>query len=215
MNSSKTHVIQSSGPSPCHPKIHDQITTRRDSKSDAQLIELIRRGNHQAFGDIVVRYENRLLRTLQRFVYDSDIARDIAQETFLRVYQRIARFDPSRRLGPWIFRMGINLAIDQWRRHKNHVKPLEKPDDLLHPKCRESSQNHSELSEEVHVVLNMLPEKFRTVILLRDLENFSCSEIAAILNRRESTIRWRLSQGRKRFRTLWEKREYKNHIIAR
>ena len=125
MNSSKTHVIQSSPPPPCHPKNRDKITTRQDSKSDAQLIELIRRGNHNAFGDIVIRYENRLLCTLQRFVYDSDIARDTAQETFLRVYQHIVRFDPSRRLDPWIFRTGINLAIDQWRRHKNQVRLLK------------------------------------------------------------------------------------------
>jgi RNA polymerase sigma-70 factor (ECF subfamily) len=55
-------------------------------------------------------------------------------------------------------------------------------------------------------VLERIPEKYRTVLVLRDLENFSTSEIAAVLNRKEATIRWRLSEARQRFQEIWVRR---------
>jgi RNA polymerase sigma-70 factor (ECF subfamily) len=59
------------------------------------------------------------------------------------------------------------------------------------------------LTQEVRKVMEQLPEKYRSVLILRDLENFTTSEIAAILNRKEATIRWRLAEARKQFKTLW------------
>ena len=61
--------------------------------------------------------------------------------------------------------------------------------------------------QEVGKVIEQLPEKYRIVLVLRDLESFSTSEISAILNRKEATIRWRLAEARNRFQELWEKRE--------
>jgi len=60
-----------------------------------------------------------------------------------------------------------------------------------------------ETSRQVHEVIERLPTKYRTVLILRDLEGFSCSEIAAIVRRREATVRWRLSRARETFRRLW------------
>ena len=62
------------------------------------------------------------------------------------------------------------------------------------------------MQQEVQKVLQMIPEKYRTVIMLRDLENFSTSEIAAVLQRKEATIRWRLAEARHRFQYYWGKR---------
>ena len=64
-----------------------------------------------------------------------------------------------------------------------------------------------DLQQEVRHILQRIPEKYRTVLVLRDLENFSTSDIAAILNRKETTIRWRLAEARNRFKELWEQRE--------
>jgi len=65
---------------------------------------------------------------------------------------------------------------------------------------------HQNLQEEVRTVLDEIPENYRSVLILRDLENFSTSEIAAILDRKEATIRWRLAEARTRFQKLWEQR---------
>jgi len=69
------------------------------------------------------------------------------------------------------------------------------------------SQQERELAQEVHRVLQQLPIAYRTVLVLRDLQGFSSSEVAAIEGRRESTIRWRLAVAREMFRRIWERRQ--------
>ena len=86
--------------------------------SDARLVEECRRGDQSAFGELVIRYERRLLRVIGRFIRDADIAEDLAQETFLRVYERLDQYDASRRFGPWLFRIGVNLTLDYLRKKK-------------------------------------------------------------------------------------------------
>ncbi len=78
--------------------------------SDARLVEEARGGSQTAFAKLVQRYERRLLRVVGRFIRDQDQAEDLAQETFLRVYERLDQFDPSRRFGPWLFRIGVTCA---------------------------------------------------------------------------------------------------------
>jgi RNA polymerase sigma-70 factor (ECF subfamily) len=86
--------------------------------SDARLVEDARKGDREAFGELVVRYERRLIRVLLRFVNNQELAEDLAQETFMRSYQRLDQFDPSRRFGPWLFRIGVNLTLDYLRKQK-------------------------------------------------------------------------------------------------
>lgn len=186
-----------------------EIVTGDHVASDARLVELARSGDRDAFGDLVIRYERRLIRVLMRFVHEADLAEDLAQETFLRVWERLDQFDPSRRFGPWLFRIGVNLTMDYLRRRKRRGRwvrfsdsPRERAVDPAVPDPRETI----ELKQEVRAALDEIPEKYRTVLVLRDLENFSTSEIAAILQRREATIRWRLAEARNRFQKVWAKR---------
>jgi len=177
---------------------------------DARLVEEVRQGDHSAFEVLVKRYENRLMNVLLRFVRDRELARDLSQETFLRVYERLDQFDPSRRFGPWLFRIGVNLALDYLRKRRRRIWPLlfsesrvEKgPDPAV-----SDPRTNLDLEQEVRRVLEDIPEKYRTVLVLRDLENFSSSEIAAILNRKEATIRWRLAEARMRFQEIWQRRQ--------
>lgn len=195
---------------PEHSQIDAELAHLDNAGSDARLVEEVRRGNGEAFGHLVRRYELRLLSVISRFVKDRELARDFAQETFLRAYQRLDQFDPSRRFGPWLFRIGVNLTLDHLRRKKRHIwgilfseSGLEKPPDpgIVDPR------QASDLQQEVQQVLQSIPEKYRTVLILRDLENFSTSEIAAIVSRREATIRWRLAEARQRFQQIWNSRQ--------
>ncbi|MGQ0635242.1 MAG: RNA polymerase sigma factor [Planctomycetaceae bacterium] len=180
---------------------------------DARLVEEVRRGDQAAFETLVKRYEPRLLSVLMRFVRDRELARDLAQETFLRVYERLDQFDPSRRFGPWLFRIAVNLALDFIRKRKRRIwptlfseSPVEKGPDPAEPDPRMAL----DLTQEVRRVLEQIPEKYRTVLILRDLENFSSSEVAAILHRKEATVRWRLAEARSRFQQLWNRRQLPN-----
>ncbi|MEZ6066819.1 MAG: RNA polymerase sigma factor [Planctomycetaceae bacterium] len=177
------------------------------SLSDARLLDRVRKGESAAFRELVERYEHRLTRVIRRFIEDADIAEDLAQETFLRVFRRLDQFDPSRRFGPWVFQIGVNLALDWHRRRKRRIWarlfgdwPLEAGFDPGVADPREVSDTQ----QEVRHVMQQIPEKYRTVLILRDLEGFSTSDIAAILKRKEATVRWRLAEARNRFKSLWE-----------
>ncbi len=178
--------------------------------AEALLVEQARAGDRSAFGELVQRYEGRLFRVLNRFVRDQDLSEDLAQETFLRTYERLGQFDPSRRFGPWLFRIGVNLALDFLRRRKRRGKPAlfsEGHSDKTFDPAMADPRQTIDLQQEVWIVLEQIPEKYRTALILRDLEGFSTSEIAAISGRKEATIRWRVAEARIRFQRLWARRE--------
>lgn len=177
--------------------------------NESRLVEEARRGNRQAFGELVMRYERRLIRVIQQFVKNLELAEDLAQETFMKVFQRLDQFDPSRRFGPWLFRIGVNLTLDYIRRRKRRGWWLlftdrsgEKSPD---PEIADPRQA-MDLRQEVETVLEQIPENYRIVLILRDLQNFSTSEIATMLDRKEATIRWRLAEARNMFQEIWVKR---------
>ncbi len=185
--------------------------------NEARLVEEARRGDQAAFGELVQRYERRVIRVIHQFVRNEDLAQDLAQETFLRAYQRLDQFDPARRFGPWLFRIGVNLTLDYLRRRKRRgwwalftdASSTRVPDPSS-PDPRQAL----DLRQEVEAVLARIPEKYRTVLVLRDLENFSTSEIAAILHRKEATIRWRLAEARQRFQQIWlQRRDGSNPLL--
>ena len=188
----------------------DQVETHEETgRSDARLVEDVRNGNSNAFGELVVRYERRVLRVIQRFVQDQDLSRDLAQEAFLRAFERLDQFDPSKRFGPWLFRISVNLTLDYLRKQKRRGRWAlfsEAGEDHRPDPATPDPRQHLDLSQEIQTVLQQIPEKYRMVLVLRDLENFSTSEIAAITERKEATIRWRLAEARNRFKEIWEKR---------
>jgi RNA polymerase sigma-70 factor (ECF subfamily) len=186
------------------------VAPRVEETGDARLVELARTGDDTAFAFLVTRYERKLIRVLARLVHDDELARDLAQETFWKVYTRLDQFDTSRRFGPWLFRIGVNQCLDHlrrhglriaasidWRRGDQPLPELADPD----PRIRE------ELAQEVRFVLGRLPLAYRTILVLRDLEGFSSAEVAAIVGRQEATVRWRLARGRELFRQHWERRQ--------
>ncbi len=202
------------GPAPrLHPRPEPDgpAPSRPEEGGDARLVERSRSGDDGAFATLVARYERALIRVLARLVHDEELARDLAQETFWRVYNRLDRFDTSRRFGPWLFRVGVNLALDGLRRQGpppaasihaasddgRSAYDLTDPD----PRVR------AELAQEVRHVLDRLPAAYRIIIVLKDLEGFSTAEVASIVKRREATVRWRLAKAREQFRDLWERRQ--------
>jgi RNA polymerase sigma-70 factor (ECF subfamily) len=187
-----------------------ESSTRVEEAGDARLIEQARDGDDRAFAILVTRYERALIRVLTRLVRDEELARDLAQETFWKVYNRLDRFDTSRRFGPWLFRIGVNLTLDALRRHEppapasidRSAEDGRKAFELPDPDPR----IQAELVQEVQFVLEKIPIAYRTILVLRDLEGFSSAEVAAIVGRREATIRWRLAKARDLFREHWERR---------
>ncbi|GIW85957.1 MAG: hypothetical protein KatS3mg108_0281 [Isosphaeraceae bacterium] len=204
------HQPQPAPPHPNTPTTHTpDPTAPSPPDSDARLVERARLGDDHAFALLVQRYERKLLRVLGRLLPDPELARDLAQETFWKIYTRLEHFDTTRRFGPWLFRIGLNLTLDHLRRNANrHTSSLDhRPDspstDIPTPDPRLAADLH----EEIAHILARLPLEYRTVLILRDLEGFSSSEVAAIIGRREPTVRWRLARARDLFRSAWERRQ--------
>src|SRR5580704_9043104 len=106
----RTQVCRSDRKPMSDPELYTSSPQQEGSGlSEARLVEEARRGNRDAFGVLVQRYERRLVRVILRFVSDLELAKDLAQETFLRAYTRFDQYDPARRFGPWLFRIGVNL----------------------------------------------------------------------------------------------------------
>ena len=177
--------------------------------NEARLVDEARHGSKQAFGELVVRYERRLIRVILQFVKSVEQAEDLAQETFIKAYERLGQFDPARRFGPWLFRIGVNQTLDHLRRRKRRGwwllftdhRTERQPD----PATADPRQA-LDLQQEVEKVLDQIPENYRIVLMLRDLQNFSTSEIAAMLGRKEATIRWRQAEARRMFEEVWVRR---------
>ncbi|MBI1311291.1 sigma-70 family RNA polymerase sigma factor [bacterium] len=215
MASTLTAQIESRSSGP----ILDTASREFEGFSDSCLVELARDGNSSAFGELVQRYEGRLMRVISRFINDQETIEDIAQDVFLRVFRRLELFDPSRRFGPWLFQIGVNMTLDYLRKTQRRIRwSLFSQTQREDTRCLEPGtpdpRDEIDLSQEVRLVLEQIPEKYRTVLILRDLENFSTSEIAAILKRKEATIRWRLAEARSKFQKLWTARLSREGVVS-
>ena len=145
-----------------------------ENLNDARLVERARHGDHAAFAVLLRRYERKLIRVLTRLVRDPESARDLAQETFWKVYDRLEQFDTARRFGPWLFRVGVNLGLD-WLR-KNRAEPgtpasidrVRGDGDLPFELPDPDPRAQVDLAQEVQHVLAQLPVSYRTILVLRD-----------------------------------------------
>ncbi len=180
------------------------------SESEVRLVHAARNGDNDAFGELVQRYERRVLKVIRRFIPDLEMATDLVQESFLRAFERMDQFDPSRRFGPWLFRLAVNLTYDHLRKVRRRGRWnlfTDAGEDRAPDPSIPDPRRDLDLTQEVQAVLTEIPEAYRTVLILRDLEGFCTSDVAAVTDRSEATIRWRLAEARKMFREAWERRE--------
>jgi len=165
-----------------------EATPPGGSASDARLVEDVRQGDHDAFEVLVRRYEGRLMSVLLRFAQDLELARDLAQETFLRVFERLDQFDPARRFGPWLFRIAHNEAYSLFRKRR--------PEDELPAESAPAPARFrmypAELSVAVEGALSRLSAEQREAVILKVYEGFKFEEMAEALDCPVSTVKSRL-----------------------
>ncbi|MCA9755138.1 MAG: sigma-70 family RNA polymerase sigma factor [Candidatus Eisenbacteria bacterium] len=174
---------------------------------DEALMEHVVRGSEAAFAALVDRYRNRIINLVSRFISDRDRAQEIAQEVFLRIYVHRERYRPNGKFSTWMYTIAVNLAKNEIRRRvrskgvvsldklievagdsgKFVADPTQKPDRRLHQR---------EVQEYVEEALKRLPEKFREVIVLRDIQQLSYEEIEEVLGIPGGTVRSRINRAR-------------------
>ena len=182
---------------------------RKVIDEDAALIEAINSGQQNLYYDLVKRYERKLYNFGLRVCWDVRDAEDLVQETFLNVFRYIKDFRHETKFKNWLYKIASSVCIKKKRKSKfaperelsldeflpkeDSRVPTELPDWASAPVDQLLNQ---ELSDTIKQAITSLPEKYRVVIALRDLEGFSTTETAQILNVTASNVKVRLHRAR-------------------
>ncbi len=163
---------------------------------EARIIVRARDGDRAAFAELVERYWQRLFRWLFHLTRDRHAAEDLCQETFLRAFAHLHRFQPGTNFTAWIYRIGHNAFANQCRAARKR-EPL--PDDLYdRGQGPVEEAVGREAAEDVARALEQLPTDYRAALLLRIEEDLSFRQIAEVLNLTEETARWRVFKARQK-----------------
>jgi RNA polymerase sigma-70 factor (ECF subfamily) len=173
--------------------------------SDQELMAGVRKGDTQALGSLVERYRDRIVRFLHNFTGDYELASDLAQESFVRVYTHAGNYREDAAFSTWLYRIGINMAIDELRRRnrfrwvpflKSDGRGRERESHAVfagdHP---EQSMLKEERKKLTRKAVSALPRKYRAALVLRDIEELSYEETARVLNCPIGTVKSRVAAG--------------------
>lgn len=181
----------------------DQVDLPR--MSDEALLSSSLEGNQIAFDLLVDRYYDRLYGYLIRFLKDSDTAEDLLQETFLRVWRKRAEFKNIASFSTWIYTIAGNLARSEWRRRKRwrmlRIGPTREDEEADIELADGGSSPDSIVEdrmavEELAAEVQKLPDRYREVVILRDIQGMTYEEIAGIVQVPVGTVKSRLNRGR-------------------
>ncbi len=180
--------------------------------SDEDLMEYFQNGNDAAFNELVNRYQARLHNFLFRYTKDHQDCEDLVQETFLRVHKSKHSYERIAKFSTWMYTIALNLAKSLYKKkqrmhqvsiHKDESNPDDQelhiedshilPDEMLHEKL---------CMEQLEKALMALPDEFREVVMLRDLQQLSYEEVAEISGVPMGTVKSRINRGRAQIQHL-------------
>jgi RNA polymerase sigma-70 factor (ECF subfamily) len=180
---------------------------------EASIVSELKAGSEEAFAWLIAKYHQPIYSLIARTVTDGADAADLTQDVFIKVYRGIGSFNGEASLRTWIYRIALREASNQrrwWWRHKRQEvtieadagesgdgRPLCLKDTLVD--VHESPFDiaaHEEIRVRVEEGLRQVPEPFRTVVVLRDIEGFSYEEVSEILGVNLGTVKSRLMRGR-------------------
>ncbi|MCK5725262.1 MAG: RNA polymerase sigma factor RpoE [Thiotrichaceae bacterium] len=177
-----------------------------NSQTDLELVRLVQAGEKKAFDVLVLKYQQKVINIVMRYVRDQSTANDISQETFIKAYRGLKNFRGDSAFYTWLYRIAINTA-------KNHLVTMKRRLPLTDIDAQQAEQYDSATSlreiaspenelqkDEVHQAIiksvQQLPDDLRTAISLREIEGFSYEEIAEAMGCPIGTVRSRIFRAR-------------------
>lgn len=169
-------------------------------------INEVLKGNQESYEEIVTMFQHRLYHVCYRMLSNQQEAEDVAQEAFIRAYTNLHTFDQKRKFSTWIFRIATNLCIDRIRKKKpDYYLDANVPGTegltmysqvAADTEMPEEEVEKMEVQKRVQFEINKLSDKYRSVIILRYIEELSLQEISEILELPLGTVKTRLHRGR-------------------
>ena len=174
-----------------------------DNDVDQALVQRYRRGDRDAFTELVIRYQRPVYNAAFWILKSAEDARDVAQDVFLKVAEHLDEYDGQHRFFSWIYRIAVNESLNLLRRN-GHEEPLDEEVDLPGAESGnpEAQARAAERGRFIERALLRLSPADRTVIVLRHFAECSYQEIASILDVDEKTVKSRLFEARHRLRDL-------------
>jgi len=182
---------------------------------EAHLVRLSLKGDQQAFAEIVRLYQEKLYHMAYRMLGNRQEAEDVVQDAFLRVHHHMERYDEKLKFSTWIYRIATNLCIDRLRKRKPSYSLDAQPTDhegldgySMIPSDNRTPESEVLLSETqriIHEAIATLPVKYKTVMVLRYLQEMSLQEIGDVLGMPVTTVKTRVHRGREFLRKKLER----------
>ena len=164
-----------------------------------------------SFDEIFETYQERIYNCIYRLLGNPEEARDLTQETFLRAYTGLPKIQGELKVGPWLYRIATNLAMDQLRRRKlirwegwDNFMALFHPQQVARDNPERDALRHDD-RELVHRVLQDLPPKYRLCLILREYQGLSCEEIGDVIGSSRSAVKSLLFRAREEFRAVYRR----------
>lgn len=173
-------------------------------------IKQVLKGDQNAYTDIVNLYQHKLYQICYRMLGNKQEAEDIAQEAFVRAYINLHSYDQKRKFSTWLYRIATNLCIDRIRKKKPDyyldaevagTEGLDMYSQIASSeKLPEETVEQMELQDRIQYEISRLPDKYRSVIVLKYMEELSLQEISEILDMPLGTVKTRIHRGREQLR---------------
>lgn len=180
--------------------------------SDDELVRQAKAGDLTAFDALVARHYEQVFALAFHLLGNADDAADATQEAFLKAFERLSQFRGDAAFSTWLYRITVNVCHD-WHRRRQSVPFSQLSDEegeavswaeATEPDPEEEWQRR-ERREAVQKVLQQLPDDFRQVLILCDLQGLTYAEAAKVLGVPEGTVKSRLHRARHAFKDLWER----------
>jgi RNA polymerase sigma-70 factor, ECF subfamily len=181
--------------------------------SDEEVMLRFQEDDAEAFDELVRRYKDRLFTFIDQMVRNRPLAQDLLQETFIRLWRHKLKYRNIARFSTWLYTIAANLVRSEMRRLAREPRvdleprdPSDRAIELPHPGPSVDSQVHRNMTiERVRAAIDRLPEEFREVIILRELEELSYEEIVEVLRVPLGTVKSRINRARGRLQALLSK----------
>jgi RNA polymerase sigma-70 factor (ECF subfamily) len=176
---------------------------------DRQLVETIRRGDNDAFEQLVRRKTTKVYSLCYRIIGNAEDAKDISQLVFIKLWENLDKYDPHFAFDTWLYRMVTNVAIDFLRNKQSRENAVNS--NLRLVKTSSDAEQgvvvqRKEIENVFNAVATVLSPKQKTIFVMREMDDLPSSEIAKILGCRESTVRNHLFNARKLMQQQLRKR---------
>jgi RNA polymerase sigma-70 factor (ECF subfamily) len=184
-------------------------------KSDRELVDAARDGDADAFGTLVRRHQRRIYRLAVHLLRDAAEAEDVTQETFVRAYGALARFDGRSEPFTWMYRIAVNLSLNAIRSRKASRRATPVDDPRIEAAVAEKKDTaadpatitqNRELAQALASGIDALSETLRTTLILVGIDGLSHAEASGVLGCPEGTVAWRMHEARRQLRAHLEAR---------